>query len=136
LDRHPFRIAVEAHDMDAATALLHDEVVFRSPAVHLPYSGRPAVSHLLRHAGEVLEELVYVDELRGEGSVALVFRARVGDKDVEGLDHLTLDEDGRITGFRVMIRPLSGLIAMAQTMGARLEQDPVPGTDEHGSDAG
>lgn len=129
MDRHPFRVAVEAHDMDAATALLHDEVVFRSPAVHVPYAGRPAVSHLLRHAGEVLEDLVYIDELRGEASVALVFRAHIGDKDVEGLDHLTLDQDGRITGFRVMIRPLSGLIAMAETMGARLVDDPVPSND-------
>jgi hypothetical protein len=123
---HPFRTAVEAHDMDAAVALLHDEVVFRSPAVHQPYRGRAAVSHLLRHAGAVLEDLVYVDELRGEQSVGLVFRAHVGDKDVEGLDHLTLDENGRITEFRVMIRPLSGLIAVAQTMGARLESDPAP----------
>ena len=112
--------------MARATALLHDEVVFRSPAVHGAYHGRAAVSHLLRHAGEVLEDLTYVDELHGERSVALVFRAHVGDRDVEGLDHLTLDEDGQITEFRVMIRPLSGLIAMAQTMGARLEADPVP----------
>ncbi len=126
MDRHPFRVAVEAYDMDAAVELLHDDVVFRSPAVHQPYAGRAAVSHLLRHAGDVLEDLVYVDELHGERSVALVFRAQVGDKDVEGLDHLTLDEDGHITEFRVMIRPLSGLIAMAQTMGARLEADPVP----------
>ena len=123
----PFRRAVEAKDMDAAFALLHDDVVFHSPAVHRAYAGHAAVSHLLRHAGEVLEDLTYIDELHGESSVALVFRASVGDKDVEGLDHLTLDAEGRITTFRVMIRPLSGLIAMAQTMGARLEADPVPG---------
>ena len=134
MDRHPFRLAVEAHDMDRAIDLLHEEVVFRSPAVHVPYAGRAAVSHLLRHAGEVLQDLVYVDELHGEGSVALVFRARVGDKNVEGLDHLTLDGDGRITQFRVMIRPLSGLIAMARTMGARLEADPVPGAEQGGTD--
>lgn len=128
LKPHPFRAAVEAHDLDRALALLHDAVIFRSPAVHVPYAGRAAVGHLLRHAGEVLQDLVYVDELHGEGSVALVFRARVGDRNVEGVDHLTLDEDGRITQLRVMIRPLSGLIAMAQTMGARLEADPVPVT--------
>jgi hypothetical protein len=126
VEMHPFRRAVEAKDMDTALGLLHPEVTFRSPAVHTPYAGHVAVGHLLRHAGEVLEDLTYIDELHGERSVALVFRAHVGDKDLEGLDHLTLDEDGRITEFRVMIRPLSGLIAMAQTMGARLEADPVP----------
>lgn len=126
MEPHPFRLAVEAHDMDAAVGLLCEDVVFRSPAVHQPYVGRAAVSHLLRHAGDVLEDLVYVDELHGHRSVALVFRAHVGEKDVEGLDHLTLDADGSITEFRVMIRPLSGLIAMAQSMGGRLEADPVP----------
>lgn len=128
MEPHPFRRAVEAGDHDAAFALLHDDVEFRSPAVHRPYRGRAAVAHLLRHAAATLEGLTYVDELHGEGSVALVFTARVGDRDVEGLDHLTLDADGRITVLRVMIRPLSGLIATAETMGERLAADPPPTT--------
>jgi hypothetical protein len=128
VDRHPFRQAVEARDHTAIAALLADDVEFRSPAVHRPYQGREAVAHLLRHAEATLEDLTYVDELRGERSVGLIFTAHVGDKDVEGLDHLELDGEGRITRLRVMIRPLSGLIAVAQTMGARLEADPVPGS--------
>lgn len=127
MEAHPFRQAVEAKDMDAALALLHPQVTFRSPAVHAPYAGQAAVGHLLRHAGEVLAGLTYIDELHGRHSVALVFTAEVGDREVEGLDHLTLDEQGCITQFRVMIRPLSGLIAVAQAMAARLEADPVPG---------
>ncbi len=47
-------------------------------------------------------------------------------REVEGWDHLTADADGLITEFVVMVRPLSGLIALAQAMGARLEADPVP----------
>jgi ketosteroid isomerase-like protein len=133
MDRHPFRLAVEADDEAAAFELLHDDVEFRSPVVHAPYRGRPAVAHLLHHAKATLGGLTYVDELHGEDSVALVFTARVGDKDVEGLDHLTLDEDGRIVRFRVMIRPLSGLIATAQAMAARLEDDPVPESGQNTS---
>jgi len=127
MDRHPFRVAVESDDEAAIIALLHDDVEFRSPAVYRPYRGRPAVAHLLHHAKATLGGLTYLDEMHGERSVALVFRAQVGDKEVEGVDHLTLDEDGRIVTFRVLIRPLSGLIAVAQQMGARLEADPVPG---------
>ncbi|MFP4234693.1 MAG: nuclear transport factor 2 family protein [Nitriliruptoraceae bacterium] len=127
MDRHPFRLAVEQDDLEAVRAMLHEDVEFRSPAVHHPYQGREVVAHLLAHAKATLEGLTYLDELRGGDSLALVFTARVGDRDVEGLDHLTFDGDGRITRFRVMIRPLSGLVAVAQTMGARLEQDPPPG---------
>ena len=44
---HPFRAAVEAQDLDAAVALMADDVVFRSPVVFKPYHGREAVAMLL-----------------------------------------------------------------------------------------
>lgn len=121
-----FRAAIEAHDGDAARALLHDDVVFNSPAVHTPYRGKAACAHLLRHVEQVLEDFRYVDEVVTDDRVVLIFRARVGDREVQGLDHLVVDGDGRITEFTVMVRPLSGLIALATAMGERLEADPVP----------
>jgi ketosteroid isomerase-like protein len=122
----PFRAAVEAHDMERVTALLHDDVVFRSPAVHKPYTGKAACSHLLRHVEQVFADFRYVDEIDGGDRVALVFEAAVDGKDVTGLDLLRLDDDGQITELTVMIRPLSGLISLATAMGSRLEDDPVP----------
>ena len=116
-----FRAAVEAKDVDAMRAALHPEVVFRSPAVFTPYEGIDAVMGLLEHVVEVFEDFEYTDELAGSGTHALIFRARVGDKQVEGLDHLTLDDGGLVTQLVVMVRPLSGLIALAQAMGARIE---------------
>ena len=116
-----FREAVEAADPDAMEAALAPDVVFNSPAVFKPYEGREQVMALLRHVIEVFEDFEYVDELSGEGTHGLVFRARVGDKQLDGWDYLTLDEDGLVTRLTVMIRPLSGLIAVAQEMGSRLE---------------
>lgn len=121
-----FRAAVEAWDIDALEALLHPDVEFRSPAVHTPYRGRAACLHLLRHVAAVFSDFAYVDEVRGDGTHGLVFRTTVGDRRAEGWDYLTIDDDGLITEFAVMLRPLSGLIALAQAMGARLEEDPVP----------
>ncbi len=119
----PFRIAVERRDPDAMAAALHPDVVFHSPAVFKPYEGREATMRLLRHVLEVLEDFRYLDELSGDGSHGLVFAARVGDKTLEGWDYLQLDDDGLITELTVMIRPLSGLIAVAQAMGERLAAD-------------
>jgi len=116
-----FRAAVESRDLTRMKAALAPDVVFRSPAVFKPYEGREAVMHLLGAVVEVFEDFEYTDELEGESTHALVFAARVGDKRVEGLDHLTLDADGLVTELVVMVRPLSGLIALAQAMGARLE---------------
>ncbi len=115
-----FREAVEAGDLDAATALLAADVVFRSPAVFKPYEGAEAVSRLLRTVFAVFEDFRYTDELAGSDAEVLVFEARVGDKALQGIDLIRDDGSGRIAEFTVMVRPASGLMALATEMGARL----------------
>ena len=118
-----FRTAVEAGDLDAAVALLADDVVFRSPVVFRPYRGREAVGELLTAVSRVFEDFSYVREIGAPEAHdhALVFRARVGDRQVEGCDFLHLDESGSIDEFVVMVRPLSGALALADAMKAQLE---------------
>ena len=117
-----FRAAVESRDLDAMRAALHPDVVFRSPAVFTPYEGLDTVMELLGHVVEVFEDFEYTDELEGESAPTRWSSARGwATSEVEGLDHLTLDADGLVTQLVVMVRPLSGLIALAQAMGARLE---------------
>jgi hypothetical protein len=79
---------------------------------------------LLAAVSEVLEDWRCVRELGAPGAPdqGLVFRARVGDREVEGCDFIHLDENGQIDEFYVMVRPLSGLIALAEAMGRRLDQ--------------
>jgi hypothetical protein len=117
-----FRTAVERGDMDAATALLAPEVRFRSPAVYKPYEGAEAVGHILRTVATVFEDFSYTDQLTNGNRTVLFFRARVGERELEGLDDITTGPDGTITDLRVMVRPLSGLIALAEEMGKRLGQ--------------
>jgi hypothetical protein len=119
---HPFGAAIEARDIDAALATLADDVVFHSPAVFKPYAGRESVGALLRLVAATFEDFRYTDELTNpDGTQALIFRARVGDKELEGIDLVRHGADGRIADFTVMIRPLSGLIALAQALGPKVE---------------
>jgi hypothetical protein len=115
-----FRAAVESRDLARMEAALSPDVTFRSPAVFKAYEGRETVMHLLSTVIEVFEDFEYTDELEGECTQALIFKARVGDREVEGLDHLTVDDDGLVTQLVVMVRPLSGLTALAQAMAERL----------------
>jgi hypothetical protein len=119
-----FRKAVEDGDLEAALATLHDDVSFHSPAVFKAYNGKPTVSSILRLVIETFEDFRYTDELTstpGDPVHALIFRARVGDKELEGMDLLRIGADGLIEDFTVMIRPLSGLVALAQAMGPKVE---------------
>src|SRR3954469_11040887 len=117
---HPFAEAVLADDHDAALATLADDVTFRSPAVHKPYHGKDQVGGLLRLVATVFEDFRYVHEWRDGSTTVLFFEANVGDRALQGVDILEENDDGLIERFTVMIRPLSGLQALAAAMAERL----------------
>jgi hypothetical protein len=119
---HPFRRAIEARDLEAAVALLREDVVFRSPVVFKPYHGREALRLILQAVLAVFEDFHYVREIGGHDARdhALVFEARVGDKHIEGCDFIRLDQDGAISEFTVMVRPMSGMLALAEAMKVQL----------------
>ena len=94
--------------------------MFRSPIVFSPYHGRAALRTILDAVIEVFEDFRYTREIGASGDHVLVFEARVADKRVEGADFLYLDQDGLISEFAVMVRPLSGALALADAMKARL----------------
>ena len=119
---HPFRAAIEARDLDAAVALVREDVVFRSPVVFTPYEGREALRQILAAVIDVFEDFRYIREIGAEGAAdhALVFEARVADKQVQGCDFIHVDADGVIDEFTVMVRPLQAMLALAEAMKARL----------------
>jgi SnoaL-like domain len=117
-----FRKAVEAKDLDAMREALADDVVFHSPITFKPFEGRESVSMLLGVVFRTFEDFRYTDELDRDDVKALVFKARVADKEVEGLDLLRIDGEGKIADFTVMVRPLSGAMALAEAVGKGLEQ--------------
>ncbi|SDW32162.1 nuclear transport factor 2 family protein [Marinobacter mobilis] len=102
--------------------LLSNQVVFRSPAAHTPYPGKDAIKLVLKTVTEVFSDFRYHREFTGDDgcSVVLEFSANVGDKSVKGIDMIRFDDDGKIVEFEVMIRPLSGLQALAGEMGKRV----------------
>ncbi|WP_372351710.1 nuclear transport factor 2 family protein [Streptomyces sp. KL116D] len=121
---HPFRAAVEKGDMAAVEDLLAEDVVFSSPVVFKPYPGKAITSAILRGVVRVFEDFRYVREIADPGGRdhALVFEARVGDKQITGCDFLHFDEDGLIDDFMVMVRPLSAAQALAAAMGAQFDR--------------
>lgn len=119
-----FREAVDRRDSSAVEALLAEGVRFTSPVVFRPYEGRPIAAAILRGALRVFEGFHYVREISSADGRdhALVFEATVAGRAVTGCDFLHLDEEGRIDDFMVMMRPLSGVQAMAEAMSAQFDR--------------
>jgi hypothetical protein len=134
---HPFRTAIEARDIDAAIDCLADEAEFHSPFAFRPFAGKEAVGGVLRAVMSVFEDFRYTDELAAaDGVHGLIFRARVGDTQLEGIDIVRSSRaDGLIDHFTVMVRPANALMALGQAMAPKVEHLAKGATPRHGSPA-
>jgi hypothetical protein len=117
---HPFRSAVEAGDLDAMVATLAPDVTFWSPVTFKPFEGRDAVATVLGAVMRVFEDFRYVEELHGDDSLALVFEAKVGGRELTGVDLMRFGSDGLTRDFTVLVRPLSATMALRDAMGREL----------------
>ncbi|NYJ06138.1 nuclear transport factor 2 family protein [Petropleomorpha daqingensis] len=115
-----FRAAVERDDIDTAVALFAEDVVFHSPVVHKPYVGREALGAILRAVTTVFEDFRYTGSYGADDGHVLRFEARVGDRELEGVDILRA-ADGVLTELTVMVRPYSAATALRERMAALLQ---------------
>lgn len=113
---------IASGDLSRLPELLHPEAVFRSPMAHTPYPGAQAVNLILNTVLQVFQDFAYHRELASDDglNVVLEFSARVGGRDLKGIDMIRFDEQGLIREFEVMVRPMSGLAALGEEMGRRL----------------
>jgi hypothetical protein len=110
-----------AKDPALLDALLADDCVFRSPAVHTPQEGKEVTTQYLSAALVVLgPTLTYRREWYAEDSAVLQFEAQLDGLTVDGIDMITWGEDGRITEFAVMVRPVKALHKLMELMAAEL----------------
>lgn len=107
---------IARRDLGELPRLLHPDAVFRSPMAHKPYAGAPVVSTILNTVLTVFEDFAYHRQLASADgrSVVLEFSARVGERELKGIDMIRFGDDGRIVDFEVMVRPMSGLQALAR----------------------
>jgi hypothetical protein len=117
-----FRAAAESKDFSAIDELFAEDVAFRSPVVFKPYEGRNAVAMLLGAVAQVFEDFRYTDQVETGDAAALAFSARVGDRELDGIDFLHFDSDGRVNRMAVYVRPMSGVNALAEAMKKKLEE--------------
>ena len=113
-----------SRDPNTISATLHDDCVFESPVVHTPQMGKAITSQYLAAAGFTLgnDSFRYVGEWHRENSAILEFTAEIDGIKINGIDMISCDDDGLITHFKVMVRPLKAVNMLHQKMGEMLEK--------------
>jgi hypothetical protein len=114
---------LDTRDMNILNELLAEDVVFRSPVAFNPYPGKPVVTFILTNVIQIFENFTYHREFYQKmASMCLEFSANVGEKKLKGIDMIQFNEQGQMIDFEVMLRPKSGLEALAAKMGERIMQ--------------
>lgn len=115
--------------------LLHDDCVFYSPIVFSPQKGKDLTKMYLGAAvntfsegakdqapGQEKSEFGYIKEIVSDNYIVLEFEFKIEGKYINGIDMMTFDDDGKITEFKVMIRPLQAINMIHAKMKAMLEK--------------
>jgi hypothetical protein len=102
---------------------MREDAVFHSPVVHTPQKGRPIVVAYLTAAGQTLgnDSFQYLREVVDGNTAVLEFQTEMDGIQVNGIDMITFDDEGLITDFKVMVRPLKAVNKVWEMMGAQLE---------------
>ena len=126
MPNHPVTLwheLVKSHDVRGLDALLAEEVVFHSPVVHTPQAGKAITRQYLAAAFQVFfnESFRYVRELTGERDAILEFQVEIDGIQVNGVDMIKFNDQGKIVEFKVMLRPLKAVNLIHQKMAAMLQ---------------
>jgi SnoaL-like domain len=114
---------VEKRDAQGLDALLADEAVFHSPVVHTPQVGKLITKKYLTAAFQVFfnDSFRYVRELQGARDAVLEFEVKLDGITVNGVDMIKWNDAGKITEFKVMLRPLKAVNLIHQKMAQILQ---------------
>ncbi len=104
---------VAARDAAGLDAVLAEDVTMGAPPYWTKLETRPVVHRLLGIVIQTIEGFTYHREWVRDGELALEFTGRVGDLHLQGIDLITLNDEGKIQNLDVMIRPMNALAKLA-----------------------
>ena len=115
---------IETKDAAGLDNILADNVVFHSPIVHTPQEGKPVTTLYLTAAHYVFnnDSFKYLREIISGNSAVLEFSTVIEGITVNGVDMITWGTDGKITEFKVMVRPLKAINLIHRMMGEMLQK--------------
>jgi len=120
---HKWHDVIESDNLDLLDSILADDAVFSSPVVFTPMEGKEITMMYLHAAGQSfnMEKFKYTKEIHDGMNSVLEFETFIDDISVNGVDMIEWNEDGKISNFKVMIRPFKAVQKVQEKMVEALE---------------
>jgi hypothetical protein len=115
---HKWHEVVNSDDLDSLGNLIAEGAVFSSPVVFTPMEGKEITMMYLHAAGQSfnMEKFKYTKEIHDGMNSVLEFETYIDDISVNGVDMIEWNEDGKISNFKVMIRPFKAVQKVQEKM--------------------
>jgi hypothetical protein len=110
--------AIETKDLSILDEILAEDVIFYSPVLWSPQKGKALTKMYLTAAFYVLggNDFRYVKEIISDNMACLEFTTIVDDSEIEGVDIISINDEGKIIEFKVMVRPIRGMMVLKEKM--------------------
>jgi hypothetical protein len=114
---------VKSGDPSGLADVLADDAVFHSPVVHTQQRGKAITTQYLTAAMHVFssDSFRYIRELKGPRDAVLEFQLELDGIEINGVDMIRWNDEGRIMDFKVMLRPLKAVHLIQEKMAALLQ---------------
>jgi hypothetical protein len=114
---------ITSRDIAKLDDLLAANATFHSPVVHTPQVGKDITKMYLSAAFHILlnDSFHYVREVADDNNAILEFMVVVDGIQVNGVDMIRWDQDGKIIDFKVMLRPYKAINLIKEKMREMLE---------------
>ena len=98
---------IETDNLELLNDIIADNAIFSSPVVFKPMEGKEITMMYLNAAGESfdMEKFEYTKEIHDGMNSVLEFETYIDEISVNGVDMIEWNEYGKISNFKVMIRP-------------------------------
>lgn len=120
-----FHDHVLADEHDKISSLMAEDITFQPPTYWATWNGRDAVAAVLGHVGEVFSDFEYRRVMGADDYWALEFQCKIDGLDCVGMDLVTLNKDGLMQEFEVLMRPYKTIGALRAAMNDRVSKDPT-----------
>ena len=119
-----FFIAIKSNNVEKLKTILDQNVVFKPPTYWKEWQGKDVVARILTHVGSVFINLEYKRVLSNHSDYFLEFSCKIGALDATGVDMITLNEQGLIKNFEVVMRPYKSVGELRKSMARLTSSDP------------
>ncbi len=121
MNMQEFADALASKDLDRYSVWFADDMRLYTPIHEEPIVGKQAACQILPVVFSIFDNFHYPDIIVGQQTHALFFRAEIDAIALEGIDYVRTNQNGLVTEFSVMMRPLKAITALTKAIGAKMQ---------------